>query len=245
GEQPCGNRKLDAFFEAHIEQGPILEDSECTIGVVLGGQGQQWYDLSITGQDAHSGSTPMPNRKDALVAAADIIKAVREVAKAHAPHGVGTVGHAEIMPNSRNTIPGVVRLTVDLRHPDDKTLLAMGEMFLSECNNAKHSEGVELTIEKILERPSVNFDKDCIRMVRESAEALGYSHQEIYSGAGHDACNISLTAPTTMIFIPCAGGLSHNEAESATPEDVEAGCNVLLHSILGRANKAPAMPSEP
>ncbi len=240
GAEPCGGRPLGAFFEAHIEQGPILERNERTIGVVVGGQGQRWYDVTVQGQDSHAGSTPMPGRRDALVAAAAMTTAVRRLAEAHPPHAVGTVGQVEVSPNSRNTIPGEVRVTVDLRHPDDAVLARMGEAARAACADAAHAESVGLTIDEIWHSPPVVFDVGCVDAVRQAASRLGYAQQDIVSGAGHDACQICRVAPTAMIFVPCAGGLSHNEAESAEPEDLEAGCNVLLHAMLSRAEQGVA-----
>jgi N-carbamoyl-L-amino-acid hydrolase len=236
GPESCGTRPLGAFFEAHIEQGPILEREGEAIGVVVGGQGQRWYDVTVEGQDAHAGSTPLPGRRDALVAASAMITAVRRVAEANPPHGVGTVGQLEVSPNSRNTIPGRVRFTVDLRHPDDATLALMDEAFRAAAADAAHGESVALTIDQIWHNPPVRFDLDCIAAVRAAAAELGYAHRDMVSGAGHDACQICRVAPTAMIFVPCAGGLSHNEAESAEPADLEAGCNVLLHAMLNRSN---------
>jgi N-carbamoyl-L-amino-acid hydrolase len=235
GDEPCGGRRLGAFFEAHIEQGPILERNERTIGVVGGGQGQRWYDVTVRGQDSHAGSTPMPGRRDALVATAAMTTAVRRVAEAHPPHAVGTVGQIEVIPNSRNTIPGEARFTVDLRHPDDEALATMGEELRRACAEAARAESLALTIDEIWHNPPVQFDVGCVDAVRQAANRLGYAQQDIVSGAGHDACQICRVAPTAMVFVPCAGGLSHNEAESAEPHDLEAGCNVLLHAMLDRA----------
>ena len=235
GGEPCGARALGALFEAHIEQGPILERNGTTIGVVRGGQGQRWYDITLHGQDAHSGSTPMAGRRDALVAAAAMTLAVRRIAEGHAPQAVGTVGSLAVHPDSRNTIPGQVRFTVDLRHPDDEVLARMGMALRARCLAAAEAEAVELEIDEIWHNPPVVFDESCVSAVRRAAEQLGYGHQDMVSGAGHDACQVCRVAPTAMIFVPCAGGLSHNEAESATPEDLEAGCDVLLHAMLAKA----------
>ncbi|MEM7226667.1 MAG: Zn-dependent hydrolase [Pseudomonadota bacterium] len=238
GSEICGSHTLGALFEAHIEQGPILERNETTIGVVQGGQGQRWYDLVVLGQDAHSGSTPMAGRRDALVAAAAMTLVVRRVAEAHPPHAVATVGSLSVHPDSRNTIPGEVRFTVDLRHPDDGVLTQMGEAFRAGCQEAAETEGVALDIDEIWHNPPVVFDASCVSAVRQAAEGLGLKHQDIVSGAGHDACQVCRVAPTAMIFVPCAGGLSHNEAESATPEDLKAGCDVLIHAMLAKAGTA-------
>jgi N-carbamoyl-L-amino-acid hydrolase len=236
GETACGEHPIGALFEAHIEQGPILEAERKQVGIVVGGQGQRWYDLTLKGQDSHAGSTPMPGRRDALVAAAEIIIAVQALALEYAPGAVATVGELDVRPNSRNTIPGEVFLSVDIRNPEDETLAAMAAELASRVADVAERHDVEFDLEEIWEKPPVKFDPECIDAVEVAARELGYSHQRIVSGAGHDACQVCLVAPTSMIFVPCAGGLSHNEAESAEPEDLEAGCNVLLHAMLALAN---------
>ena len=236
GDQPCGAHSIGILLEAHIEQGPILEKNKNQIGVVIGGQGQRWFDVTIRGQDAHAGSTPMPGRRDALVASAEIITMNQQLAHDHSPHGVSTVGEMIVKPNSRNTIPGEVYFSVDMRNPDDGVLKIMAETFRqkSEACAARHQ--VALEINEIWHNPPVKFDDRCIEAVSNAASELNYSHQQIVSGAGHDACQICRVAPTSMIFVPCAGGLSHNEQESAKPGDLEAGCNVLLQAMISLAS---------
>ena len=236
GDMTCGSNPIGALVEAHIEQGPILEAENRQIGVVIGGQGQRWFDLTLKGQDSHAGSTPMPGRRDALVAAAEIVSMVKLLALEYAPYGVGTVGQMSVMPNSRNTIPGEVFLTVDIRNPDDAVLAEMTQKFKVCVTDCVDELGVECDIEEIWHCPPVKFDTNCIAAVEHAAQTLGYSNQRIVSGAGHDACQVCQVAPTSMIFVPCAGGLSHNEQESAEPADLEAGCNVLLHAMLALAN---------
>ena len=240
GDAVCGKHEIGALLEAHIEQGPILEAERRQVGVVVGGQGQRWYDLTLKGQDSHAGSTPMPGRRDALVAAAEIIASVQALALERAPEAVSTVGAMDVRPNSRNTIPGEVFLSVDIRHPEAEELAGMAAELAQRVDDIAARHGVEFDLEEIWEKPPVKFDSRCIDAVESAASELGYSHQRIVSGAGHDACQVCLVAPTSMIFVPCAGGLSHNEAESAEPEDLEAGCNVLLHAMLSLANPAPA-----
>lgn len=235
GALPCGERQLGAFIEVHIEQGPVLERHEDTIGVVTGVQGSRWYRVTFHGQDAHTGSTPMVGRRDALVSAAYTIDAVRKIAEQHAPSAVATVGHIDCSPNSHNTIPGKVALTVDMRHFTIDTLDIMEAQLHEAVNQAAQQEGTGVEIQRIMDTPPVKFDKNCINVVSESAQKLGYRQRHMLSGAGHDACHIARVAPTSMIFVPCAGGLSHNEAESTTPEDIAAGANVLLHSLLNLA----------
>ena len=231
GTSICGEHPLGAIFEAHIEQGPILERDGNVIGVVVGGQGQRWYDVTCQGQDSHAGSTPMPGRRDALVAASQIISDLRSIALDRAPYAVATVGNLTVHPNSRNTIPGGVVFSVDLRNPDDTVLAEMDAAFRECAAKAASAESVSIDVDQIWHCPPVEFDKNCVAAVRQGAEQFGFNHQDIVSGAGHDACQMVKIAPTGMIFVPCADGLSHNEEESAKPEDLEAGCNVLLHAM--------------
>ncbi len=237
GDSPCGEHTIGALFEAHIEQGPILEAEQKQVGVVVGGQGQRWYDLRIRGRDSHAGSTPMPGRRDALVAAAEIISMVRDLALDFAPQAVATVGEMSVFPNSRNTIPGEVFLTIDIRNPDEDKLAEMARELRVCITDCIDKNELDFGLDEIWDKPPVNFDAGCIAAVEAASRELGYSHQRIVSGAGHDACQVCLVAPTSMIFVPCAGGLSHNEAESAEPADLEAGCNVLLHAMLTLANR--------
>ena len=232
GSEACGVHSFGAFLEAHIEQGPILEREEKTIGVVIGGQGQCWYDVCVTGQDSHSGSTPMEGRQDALAAAALMVTAVEEIAQSYAPHAVGTVGALEVHPNSRNTIPGRVSFTVDFRDPDDDTVTALGKAFRARAAKISSDRNVGIEIDEIWVNPSVHFDAACVGAVRNAARDLGYQYKDIFSGAGHDTCMVARKIPASMIFVPCEGGLSHNEAEHAELSDLEAGCNVLLYAML-------------
>ncbi len=236
GDETPGEHPIRAFFEAHIEQGPILEAEEKTIGVVTGAQGQRWFEATLTGSESHAGTTPMNRRKDALVAASKLVTAINEIALAHAPHAVTTVGMMQVSPNSRNTIPGSVFMTIDLRHPDDATLTQMESELRDACAKICDPVGIAAELENIWYSPPISFDPDCVSAVKSAAGTAGYGNMDIISGAGHDACYISRVAPTAMIFVPCEDGVSHNEAESATPEDLAAGCNVLLHAMLERAS---------
>ena len=237
GLEECGNHPMAALFEAHIEQGPILERDGDQIGVVTGGQGQRWFDITLRGQDAHSGPTPMVGRRDALVGAAVLIQAVQSIALEHAPEAVGTVGEITVSPNSRNTIAGEVMLTVDFRNPDEGVLKQMAKSLDIQVEAVARNHNLEIECEEIWYKPPVMFDQGCIEAVSKAVRMLGYDHQKIVSGAGHDACQVCQITPTSMIFVPCEGGLSHNEEESATPEDLEAGCNVLLHAIIDMAGQ--------
>jgi N-carbamoyl-L-amino-acid hydrolase len=232
GESPCGAHALGAHFELHIEQGPILEAEGKTIGIVTGVQGIRWYEVTVTGRDSHAGSTPMNRRCDALVAAARMIGAVRDVAIAHAPDAVGTVGLLESRPNSRNVVPGEVFFTIDLRHPDDAVVHAMETALETALRAIAAEAGAAIDFARIWDSPAVHFDPGCIEAVRHAAEAAGFPAREIVSGAGHDSAYIARVAPTTMVFVPCAGGLSHNELESAEQDHVAAGATVLLRAVL-------------
>lgn len=235
GDEPCGQHPLGALFEVHIEQGPILEREGQTIGVVVGGQGQRWFDVRVAGQDAHSGSTPMDGRRDALAATAPMIAAVEALALANPPYAVATVGSLAVAPNSRNTIPGQIDFTIDLRHPDDDVLEAMGKTLRHDLTAIADDRHVGVTINEIWHNPPVVFDAACVDAVRRATVDLGLGHRDMVSGAGHDACMVARKVPTSMIFVPCAGGLSHNEAESATPRDLAAGCDVLLQAMMTMA----------
>ncbi len=238
GTEEVGGREIKAFFEAHIEQGPILEHEEKTIGVVQGAQGQRWYEITITGQEAHAGPTPMARRKDALVAASKIVTEVNRIGLDNQPYACATVGLLQNSPNSRNTIPGEVFFTVDFRHPKDEVLSKMDAELREYSEKIAKDGGYEMKFEQIWYSPPVEFDADCVKAVRSGAEIAGYKHMDIISGAGHDACYINRVAPTGMIFVPCENGISHNEEEEATPEDLAAGCNVLLHAVVERATVA-------
>ena len=236
GEDEVGGREFTAFFEVHIEQGPILEDEEKTIGVVTDAQGQRWYEITLTGQEAHAGPTPLPTRRDALLGAARIVDVVNRIGMDNQPNGCATVGMMQIHPNSRNVIPGKVFLTVDFRHPNADILKGMNDELEVEVKKIVDKIGLEMDFEEIWYSPPVAFDKDCVNAVRNAAEQAGYAHRDIVSGAGHDACYINRVAPTGMVFVPCENGISHNEEENATPGDITAGCQVLLQAVIERAN---------
>ena len=231
----CGDRPVGAYFEAHIEQGPILEAEEKTIGVVTGAQGQRWYEVTLTGQEAHAGPTPMARRKDALVGASRLVQAINQLGHDFQPDACTTVGMLQVHPNSRNVIPGSVWLTVDLRHPDDGRLAEMDRAFRQAAEAAAEAGGLDLAIEEIWHFGATPFDETCVSAVRAGAERYGHSHRDIVSGAGHDAVYMAKVAPTGMIFVPCEDGISHNEIENATPEHLTAGCEVLMHAIVETA----------
>lgn len=232
GEETVGARKMHAMLELHIEQGPILEAEGKDIGVVTHAQGLWWLQITLTGKDAHTGSTPMHMRVNAGLGMARVIERVHHIAMSHQPDAVGAVGQANVYPNSRNVIPGKAVFTVDIRSPDQAKLDAMK----AEVIRAAHAEARELglacEVEDVGHFDPVTFDEGLVKIVRQSAEKLGYSHMDIVSGAGHDACWINRVAPTVMIMCPCVDGLSHNEAEEISPEWAAAGTDVLLHACL-------------
>jgi len=235
GDEEVGARKMHAFFELHIEQGPILEAEEKDIGVVTHGQGLSWTQVTITGKDAHTGSTPMPMRRNAGLAMARVLEAVDEIAWSHAPHAVGAAGHIDVYPNSRNVIPGQVVFTVDFRSPELDVITDMENRLREEGDRIAEAMGVEIAYEKVGGFDPVTFDEGCVTAVRDAADRLGYSHIDIISGAGHDACWINRVAPTAMVMCPCVDGLSHNEAEEISPEWAAAGTNVLFHAVVETA----------
>ena len=232
GNEPVGARKMHAMLELHIEQGPILEAEGKDIGVVTHGQGLWWLQITLTGRDAHTGSTPMHMRVNAGLGMARIMERVHQIAMGHQPGAVGAVGHANVFPNSRNVIPGRAVFTVDIRSPEQGKLDAMR----AEVERAAHAVAKELglgcEIEAVGHFDPVTFDAGLVKIVRQSAERLGYSHMDIVSGAGHDACWINRLYPTVMIMCPCVGGLSHNEAEEISPAWAAAGTDVLFHACL-------------
>ena len=237
GSRKVSGHPVGAYFEAHIEQGPILEDEHKTIGVVLGALGQKWFDLNLRGVEAHAGPTPMHLRKDALVGAAAVVAAVNHAALGHQPHACGTVGCLQAYPGSRNVIPGEVRMTLDFRHllPERLDSMISEVRGVIEATCAKHGLTFELT--PTADFPPLYFNDDCVNAVREAANDLGLSNMDIVSGAGHDAIFLAELGPAGMIFVPCEGGISHNEIENADPGDLAAGCAVLLKAMLAASNK--------
>ena len=228
GPELPGERPIGYYLEPHIEQGPILEESDHTIGIVTGVQGVRWYDVTITGQEAHAGTTPMERRSDAMVSAARLITEVDDIARRRAPAGRSTVGVVEVEPGSRNTIVGTVRMTVDLRHPDADVLAQMDAEFREFVTTLQPQPEVE----QIWYSAPIEFNPEIVSALRAAATEQGKDPVDITSGAGHDACYISKVAPTGMIFIPCADGLSHNEAEAITYEHAVAGAEVTLAAVL-------------
>lgn len=232
GSRDVLGHPVGAYFEAHIEQGPILEDQQKTIGVVMGCLGQKWFDLTLTGVEAHAGPTPMHLRKDALVGAAQVVSAVNRIAVQSQPHACGTVGCLNIHPGSRNVIPGEVKLTIDFRHLHADKLQAMVDDLKQAIESACQQHGLTYQLTPTADFPPLDFASQCVDAVRQGAAQLGLSHMDIVSGAGHDAIFIAELGPAGMIFVPCEGGISHNEIENATPEDLGAGCAVLFRAMV-------------
>ena len=231
GDEAVGARKMHAMLELHIEQGPILEAEGKTIGVVTHGQGLWWLEITLTGRDAHTGSTPMNMRVNAGLGMARITERVHQIAMGHQPGAVGAVGQVKVFPNSRNVIPGKVVFTVDIRSPDQAKLDAMKGEVMRAAHAVAKELGLGCEIEDVGHFDPVTFDAGLVKIVRGSAEKLGLSHMDIISGAGHDACWINRVAPTVMVMCPCVDGLSHNEAEEISPEWAAAGTDVLLHAV--------------
>jgi N-carbamoyl-L-amino-acid hydrolase len=238
GSRAVNGQNVDSYFEAHIEQGPVLEANGTTIGVVTGGQAIRWLDVTVTGVAAHAGTTPMPYRKDAYFAAAQMAAELERIVEGYAPRGLVTIGQVGIANASRNTIAGHVTFTVDLRHHQDSEVDAMERDLRDAFARVAQSRGVKVSVETYWRSPATPFDADCVALVANAVDALGYSNERIVSGAGHDAIHLARYCPTAMVFIPCVDGLSHNEAEDALPEDVTRGANVLLNAVLARAGVA-------
>ena len=232
GEEKVGARRFGAMFELHIEQGPILEDERKMIGVVQGSQGIRWYEVTVTGQDAHTGATPMRLRRNALLGAARVVERVDAIAHEHAPDAVGTVGLIENRPNSRNVVPGEVFFAVDLRHPDEAVLDVMETKFRASLKEILTPLRLTFDEARVFVSPAVKFSAELIDCVRAGAAKAGYTSRDLTSGAGHDATYVARVAPATMIFVPCAGGISHNEAESTSFDECAAGAQVLLNAVL-------------
>ena len=232
GEQKCGEHPLSAFFELHIEQGPILEAEDKQLGIVTGVQGMRWYEVTVTGESAHTGATPMRLRKNALLGAARLVERINAIAETHKPDALGAVGLMEVRPNSRNVVPGEVFFCVDLRHPEAAVLDALEAEYAKSLREICDPLGLTVSSTRIWDQPPVRFDADCVSSVRRAAALTGLSAREIVSGAGHDAAYVSRVAPTAMIFVPCRGGVSHNEAEFTSKEQCAAGAQVLLQAVL-------------
>lgn len=235
GDEPMGGRDIHAAFELHIEQGPILEAEDITIGVVTGAQGQRWYEIELTGRSAHAGTTPMNHRLDALLGLSRVVEAVHALGIAQGDEGRATVGWVNVFPNSRNVVPGRVVFSVEFRHPDEATLEKLDTLLREQVQSIAEAIGLQHTLKQIFQYAPIAFDDACIKQVEQAATTLCYSQRRMISGAGHDACYLSTVAPTSMIFVPCVEGLSHNEAEHIHPHWAEAGANVLLLALLASA----------
>ena len=235
GDEEVGARRMHAFFELHIEQGPILEAEGHAIGVVTHGQGLKWLEVRLAGKEAHTGSTPMPMRVNAGLGMARMTVLVDEIALSRAPLAVGAIGQCDVHPNSRNIIPGRVVFTVDFRHPDKAVIADMETRFREGAKAIADEIGLGMEIEQVGGFDPVTFDEACVAAVRDAAERLGHSHRDLVSGAGHDACWINRVAPTAMVMCPCVDGLSHNEAEEISPEWAAAGADVLFHAVVETA----------
>jgi beta-ureidopropionase / N-carbamoyl-L-amino-acid hydrolase len=235
GDMPACTTAIKAAFEVHIEQGPILEETDKVIGVVTGVQHMSRHEIIIEGQEAHAGPTPMAMRKDPVMALADFLPGLYQLATEHEDRARMTIGIIETLPGSNNTVPGSLLMTVDVRHPKKAAYDVLVSRTYELVSNACSNRGLASNIRCFWQAQGVEFDTGCIESVRGAVQKSGYSTMDMVSGAGHDACNLSAVVPTSMIFIPCAGGLSHNEAEAAAPDHVTAGATVLLHAMLDQA----------
>ncbi len=235
GAEAVGKRPIHAFFELHIEQGPILEEEGIEIGIVTAANGQKWYEITLDGVESHAGPTPMSRRKDALLGAARIVDLVNRIGHAHDPSACATCGMIQAYPNSRNVIPGRVFLTVDFRHPDAAKLASMDAALRKGVAEIVKATGLTHEMKLVADYAPQPFEASCVDAVRRAAKGLGHTTREITSGAGHDAVYIARVAPAAMIFTPCVDGISHNEAEDMKPEWATAGCNVLVNAVLEKA----------
>ena len=235
GPEACGGKSYGGFVELHIEQGPLLEAEDKAIGIVTGVQGIRWYEVIVTGRDSHAGTTPMALRHDAFQGAARVAVALDALARQHGPHAVATIGICQVEPGSTNVIPGKVVFTIDLRHPEDEVLDTLEAALKDEIAAIASALGLEIVLTPVQRSAPVRFDPRVVGAVRAAAEAGGYSHRDIISGAGHDAVHVAALAPTAMIFVPCKDGLSHNEAESITQDQAAAGAETLLRAVLALA----------
>lgn len=238
GTEAPGDHPVGCYFEAHIEQGPVLEDADTLIGVVKGTLGSRWYDCTVSGTEAHAGSTPMPLRRDALQVATRVIQEVVALGNRYPPHGRGTVGYVSVFPNSRNVIPGQVRFSMDLRNSSIELLDRMDVEIHAFIDRARNQHRLTIDVQQVADYSPCPFEPDCVAVVERMADKLGYSYMDAISGAGHDAIYLARVTPAAMIFIPCKGGISHNEIEDVDPSHAEAGANVLLHCMLEKAGVA-------
>jgi len=236
GERPARAFPVHACYELHIEQGPILEEEGIDIGLVRAAMGQRWFTVTLDGFAAHAGTTPMHSRRDALTAFAELALRVEEIGYQHAPDGRATIGMVQVTPGSRNVVPSRVVCSVEFRHPASEALIAM-EAALHQAGEALAARGVNAQVERIFDYAPIDFDPRCLARSEAAVKALGYTAKPMVSGAGHDTCYISAIAPSSMIFIPCVKGISHNEEERILPEWSEKGANVLLHSLLSSAQE--------
>ena len=235
GSETFGSQKFHCYYELHIEQGPILETEEVDIGIVTHGQGLKWLEIKLSGVEQHTGTTPMNVRKDTSLALSEIILAVNHIANKNQPNALGSVGHIEVSPNSRNVIAGNSLFTVDIRSPDINKLVKMENELKQMTTDICKKYKIEFEMDQIGGFDPVAFDKECLNNIRNSAKKFGYSYKNIVSGAGHDACWINTVAPSAMIMCPCVDGLSHNEAEEIKPEWASSSTNVMLHAAIASA----------
>jgi N-carbamoyl-L-amino-acid hydrolase len=235
GLTKCGHVEIAALYEVHIEQGPILENENKTIGVVTGAQGLRCFWVHVSGIEGHAGTLPMNKRRDAFQGAARMAVAIDNLAITFVPPPVITIGVVNVGPGSRSTIPGTTSFMIDCRCPDEQGLNELEDEIKTICEGIAKTRGLGIKIELISKITPISFNKDCINSVRNAAKKRQLEHRDIGSGAGHDACHVSIVAPVGMIFIPCKHGISHNEEEYASPDDIAAGAQVLFDVVVGAA----------
>ena len=228
--------ELGAFFELHIEQGPILERNGQSVGVVTSVQGLRWLDVRISGMDAHAGTTPMDARKDTILVGAHMLVGLNALGRSYATDARVSVGAFRPQTDGASTIAGRTDFVIDIRHPDAEKLQQLSEECARLCESTAKDLSCRATVVERIYVPPVQFDPDCVERVRHAAQRLGCLSMNITSGALHDACNLARITPSAMIFIPCKDGISHNVLEDVNPRDLEAGCNVLLHAVLSSAS---------
>jgi beta-ureidopropionase / N-carbamoyl-L-amino-acid hydrolase len=232
GDAPIGLHRPGAFVELHIEQGPVLDAEGLTIGAVEDLQGISWQELTITGQSNHAGTTPMRLRHDAGYCAAAIATFVRQLSREMGGNQVATVGKVDLHPNLINVIAARATLTVDLRNTDEGLLQQAEARFADFVQTLARDEGVSITTRKLARFEPVVFDPAVVQRIEAVTQRLGYTQRRMTSGAGHDAQMLARVCPTAMIFVPSVKGISHNAAEHTEPNDLAAGTNVLLHTML-------------
>ncbi len=236
GTDPLRAEDFDSLFELHIEQGPRLDDANIQVGIVTGAFSVRGYVVEVTGETGHVGPTPMPKRRNALVGAAHVTLALEDIGwSRHESEGKSTTMRMRIEPNLLGILPDLVEMTCDMRHPDDATVTAMAAEFEACLPELERRSRCRIAVKERWSFGGMRFDAGCVSIVRDAVTTFGYSSRDLLTEAGHDAINVAGVLPTAMIFTPCEGGLSHNEAENVTEADIAPGVNVLFEAVLRQA----------